>query len=84
MLVIAAHVLVGTGKPLSKKSNLAFFGLMMTLSYHIFTITASMLEVARLIVDSGWVPPRPLIFLFNGAEELFLLVGIQFFVLTEK
>ncbi|XP_022962144.1 endoplasmic reticulum metallopeptidase 1-like isoform X1 [Cucurbita moschata] len=37
------------------------------------TCVASMLEVARLIVDSGWVPPRPVIFLFNGAEELFLL-----------
>jgi Zn-dependent M28 family amino/carboxypeptidase len=33
-----------------------------------------MLEIARLIVDSGWVPPQPVIFLFNGAEELFLLV----------
>lgn len=35
---------------------------------------ASMLELARLIVDSGWIPPRPIIFLFNGAEELFMLV----------
>lgn len=35
---------------------------------------ASMLEVARLTIDSGWVPPRPIIFLFNGAEELFMLV----------
>ena len=35
---------------------------------------ASMLEVSRLILESGWVPPRPVIFLFNGAEELFLLV----------
>ncbi|XP_023002838.1 endoplasmic reticulum metallopeptidase 1-like isoform X2 [Cucurbita maxima] len=34
---------------------------------------ASMLEVGRLIVDSGWIPPRPVIFLFNGAEELFML-----------
>jgi len=34
-----------------------------------------MLEIARLIVDSGWVPYRPVIFLFNGAEELFMLVG---------
>ncbi|RXH77090.1 hypothetical protein DVH24_019978 [Malus domestica] len=34
---------------------------------------ASMLEIARLMVDSGWVLPRPVIFLFNGAEELFLL-----------
>lgn len=33
-----------------------------------------MLEVARLTVDSGWVPPRPVVFLFNGAEELFMLV----------
>ncbi|TQE00600.1 hypothetical protein C1H46_013844 [Malus baccata] len=36
---------------------------------------ASMLEIARPMVDSGWVPPRPVIFLFNGAEELFLLVS---------
>lgn len=33
-----------------------------------------MLELARLIVDSGWVPSHPVIFLFNGAEELFMLV----------
>lgn len=36
--------------------------------------SASMLELARLFVDSAWVPPRPIIFLFNGAEELFMLV----------
>ncbi|XP_068664506.1 uncharacterized protein [Aristolochia californica] len=34
---------------------------------------ASMLELARLVVDSSWIPPQPIIFLFNGAEELFLL-----------
>ena len=34
-----------------------------------------MLEIARLIVDSDWAPLRPVIFLFNGAEELFMLVG---------
>ncbi|KAL8550501.1 hypothetical protein ACS0TY_009068 [Phlomoides rotata] len=34
---------------------------------------ASLLELARLTVDSGWLPPRPIIFLFNGAEELFML-----------
>ncbi|GLJ16155.1 hypothetical protein SUGI_0269560 [Cryptomeria japonica] len=39
---------------------------------------ASMLEVARLIIDSGWVPPHPIIFLFNGAEELFLLASHGF------
>ncbi|KAL5762411.1 hypothetical protein ACOSP7_018675 [Xanthoceras sorbifolium] len=44
---------------------------------------ASMLEVARLIVDSGWVPPRPIIFLFNGAEELFML-GAHGFMKTHK
>lgn len=38
------------------------------------TQTASILELARLCVDSGWIPPRPVIFLFNGAEELFMLV----------
>ena len=39
-----------------------------------FFYAASMLELARLITDSGWVPPQPIIFLFNGAEELFMLV----------
>ncbi|XP_078441652.1 Zn-dependent exopeptidases superfamily protein [Wolffia australiana] len=34
---------------------------------------ASMLELVRLILDSGWIPPQPLVFLFNGAEEIFLL-----------
>lgn len=38
-----------------------------------------MLEMARLIIDSNWVPPQPVIFLFNGAEELFLLVKETFF-----
>ncbi|KAL6639103.1 hypothetical protein ACP70R_022833 [Stipagrostis hirtigluma subsp. patula] len=44
---------------------------------------ASMLELSRLIVDSGWVPPQPVIFLFNGAEELFLL-GSHGFIKTHK
>ncbi|KAG2706640.1 hypothetical protein I3760_05G113100 [Carya illinoinensis] len=44
---------------------------------------ASMLEVARLTVDSGWVPPRPIVFLFNGAEELFML-GSHGFMKTHK
>ncbi|KAL9225560.1 hypothetical protein vseg_001466 [Gypsophila vaccaria] len=44
---------------------------------------ASMLELARLIVDSAWVPPRPIIFLFNGAEELFML-GSHGFITTHK
>lgn len=39
---------------------------------------ASMLEVLRLIIDSGWVPPHPIVFLFNGAEELFLLASHGF------
>ncbi|KAF8655116.1 hypothetical protein HU200_061250 [Digitaria exilis] len=42
---------------------------------------ASMLELSRLIIDSGWIPPRPVIFLFNGAEELFLL-GSHGFIKT--
>ncbi|CAJ1935659.1 unnamed protein product [Sphenostylis stenocarpa] len=44
---------------------------------------ASMLEIARLIVDSGWVPYRPVLFLFNGAEELFML-GSHGFMKTHK
>ncbi|KAF3341646.1 endoplasmic reticulum metallopeptidase 1 [Carex littledalei] len=44
---------------------------------------ASMLELARLIVDSKWVPPQPVIFLFNGAEELFLL-GSHGFITTHR
>lgn len=40
----------------------------------VFLCLASMLELCRLMIDSNWVPPRPIIFLFNGAEELFLLV----------
>ncbi|XP_021744889.1 endoplasmic reticulum metallopeptidase 1-like isoform X1 [Chenopodium quinoa] len=44
---------------------------------------ASMLELARLIVDSDWISPRPIIFLFNGAEELFML-GSHGFITTHK
>uniref|UniRef100_A0A804Q9R4 Zn-dependent exopeptidase superfamily protein n=2 Tax=Zea mays TaxID=4577 RepID=A0A804Q9R4_MAIZE len=44
---------------------------------------ASMLELSRLLIDSGWVPPRPVIFLFNGAEELFLL-GSHGFIKTHR
>ncbi|KAI5679363.1 hypothetical protein M9H77_10313 [Catharanthus roseus] len=44
---------------------------------------ASMLELARLFVDSAWVPPRPIIFLFNGAEELFML-GSHGFMTTHR
>lgn len=47
-----------------------------TKSCFIFSFfAASMLEIARLIVDSGSALHRPVIFLFNGAEELFMLVG---------
>ncbi|KAL5973046.1 hypothetical protein ACLOJK_039853 [Asimina triloba] len=46
---------------------------------------ASMLEIARVIVDSGWVPPQPVILLFNGAEELFMLCkGSHGFMKTHR
>ncbi|KAL3501024.1 hypothetical protein ACH5RR_035473 [Cinchona calisaya] len=44
---------------------------------------ASILELARVFVDSAWVPPRPVIFLFNGAEELFML-GSHGFMTTHR
>jgi hypothetical protein len=44
---------------------------------------ATMLEVFRYIVDTNWIPPSPIVFLFNGAEELFLL-GAHGFITTHK
>ncbi|KAF5746446.1 endoplasmic reticulum metallopeptidase 1 isoform X1 [Tripterygium wilfordii] len=44
---------------------------------------ASLLELARVTIDSGWVPPRPIIFLFNGAEELYML-GSHGFMTSHK
>ncbi|KAJ8759086.1 hypothetical protein K2173_003324 [Erythroxylum novogranatense] len=44
---------------------------------------ASLLEVARVMVDSKWIPPKPVIFLFNGAEELFML-GTHGFMTTHR
>ncbi|XP_011041497.1 PREDICTED: endoplasmic reticulum metallopeptidase 1-like isoform X1 [Populus euphratica] len=44
---------------------------------------ASMLELARVTAESGWIPPRPIIFLFNGAEELFML-GAHGFMKTHR
>lgn len=72
VLVTVVHVLVGTMKiytywPFLLDSSLFYF-------IFFLSLVASLLEVARLTVDSNWVPPRPIIFLFNGAEELFMLV----------
>lgn len=44
---------------------------------------ATILEVLRYIVDANWVPPAPIVFLFNGAEEVFLL-GSHGFMTTHK
>ena len=44
---------------------------------------ASMLEVMRYIVDTNWIPPAPLVFLFNGAEEVFLL-GAHGFITAHR
>ncbi|KAJ7515316.1 hypothetical protein O6H91_22G010500 [Diphasiastrum complanatum] len=44
---------------------------------------ASMLESLRYIIETDWVPPAPIIFLFNGAEELFLL-GSHGFMTTHR
>lgn len=44
---------------------------------------AAMLEAVRLIIDTDWVPPSPIIFLFNGAEELFM-VACHGFMTTHK
>ncbi|XP_050898371.1 uncharacterized protein LOC127105245 isoform X2 [Lathyrus oleraceus] len=49
----------------------------------VHVLVASMLEIARLIVDSGSALRRPVIFLFNGAEELFML-GSHGFMKTNK
>ncbi|KAG6544448.1 hypothetical protein Mapa_014086 [Marchantia paleacea] len=44
---------------------------------------ASLLETLRYLIDTNWVPPAPVIFLFNGAEELFLLAA-HGFITTHK
>ncbi|XP_024388357.1 uncharacterized protein [Physcomitrium patens] len=44
---------------------------------------ASMMEVMRYIVDTNWIPPAPLVFLFNGAEEVFLL-GAHGFITAHR
>ncbi|KAI5070997.1 hypothetical protein GOP47_0013248 [Adiantum capillus-veneris] len=44
---------------------------------------ATMLEAVRLIIDTDWVPSSPIIFLFNGAEELFM-VACHGFMTTHK
>ncbi|KAG5236462.1 endoplasmic reticulum metallopeptidase [Salix suchowensis] len=49
----------------------------------VHVLVASMLELARVTAESGWIPPRPIIFLFNGAEELFML-GAHGFMKTHK
>ncbi|CAM6105759.1 unnamed protein product [Calypogeia fissa] len=44
---------------------------------------ASLLETLRHIIDTEWVPPAPVIFLFNSAEELFCLAS-HGFITTHK
>lgn len=75
VLLTVVHVLVGTMKTHTcLVATLAWFTHIFIITSLFFFLVASMLELARLTVDSGWVPPRPIIFLFNGAEELFMLV----------
>ena len=74
VLVTVVHVLVGTMKIYTYWPFLLDWFIFLSLIFFSLSLAASLLEVARLTVDSNWVPPRPIIFLFNGAEELFMLV----------
>lgn len=75
VLVTVVHVLVGTMKIYTYWLFLLdWFTFLSLIFFFSLSLAASLLEVARLTVDSNWVPPRPIIFLFNGAEELFMLV----------
>ena len=81
-LVIVVHVLVSKLHLLTTWAALNISNVLVDYEISCLVISicmfdcfaASMLELARVTAESGWIPPRPIIFLFNGAEELFMLV----------
>lgn len=72
VLETVAHVLVGKEKHTIFNHHALYYCILKQMYTY---VAASMLELARLTISSGWIPSRPIIFLFNGAEELFMLVS---------